>query len=192
MFFSNHFEHLRCAKRIHMHKFRDLRHVSTVSRLVKNNVDLIERGRDCVALAQITLEKLGLLVYPLRFSRGIALPPQYYRPPAPASFHAGEDQQRASQSGPRRPSPTRVLTCMFVAAVCFGRKFSRRLRACYYTLFRAVSSRKNLRVCGATSGRRLRSSSSLQSRRKLAASSTSYPGGNSLASRSISRAHRIV
>ena len=47
-----------------MHVFRDLGHVSTVSSLMKDDVDLVERGTDRFALAQIAFSKFRSIVNP--------------------------------------------------------------------------------------------------------------------------------
>ena len=48
--------------------FDDLRHVSAVSCLVKDDVDLVERGRDGVAIAHVALDEFCLFIDPRRFT----------------------------------------------------------------------------------------------------------------------------
>src|SRR5437016_14505607 len=73
IFFANNFEHLRGAERIDMHVFGDLGHVAPVSSLMKDNVDLVERSRNRVAIAQIGINKFRLFVYPRRSSAAMRL-----------------------------------------------------------------------------------------------------------------------
>src|SRR6266480_3917486 len=139
-----------------MDEFRDLRHVSAIGGLVKGDVDVIERGRYCSAITQVTFNEFHLLI------------------------------------NPRRPSATVGLRFKVVAAVSNRRKCRSALGQGGYSFFRAVSFRKNSRVCGAISADAVSASSSLHNRHKLAPSSTSYPGGNSLTSSPISRARCLV
>src|SRR4029077_20210045 len=55
VFLAADFEHLGSAERIYMHKFRNLWHITAVGSLVKNDVYLVERGDDRVAITQITV-----------------------------------------------------------------------------------------------------------------------------------------
>ena len=66
--FANDFEHLRGAERIDVHVFRDLGHVTAVSRLVKDDVDLVERRRDRLAIAHVAFDKLRGGIDPRRFA----------------------------------------------------------------------------------------------------------------------------
>ena len=61
------------GERIHMHEFRDLRHVTAVRGLVKNNVDPIERSSNRIAVPHVALNEFGLGIYPRRFSAAVGL-----------------------------------------------------------------------------------------------------------------------
>src|SRR6266496_366731 len=139
-----------------MDEFRDLRHVSAIGGLVKDDIDVIERGRYCAAIAQVTFNEFHLLVNPPRLSATVG------------------------------------LRFKVVEAVSNRRKCRSALGLSGYSFFRAVSVRKNSRVCGAISADTVSVSSSLHNRHKLAPSSTSYPSGNSLISSPISRARCLV
>src|SRR5262249_20943737 len=71
--FANDFEHLCGAQRIHMHKFRDLGHVTAVRGLVKNDVDPVERSRNRVAIPHVALDEFRLGIYPRRLSTAVRL-----------------------------------------------------------------------------------------------------------------------
>ena len=87
-FLADHFKHLRSTKRIHMHKFCDLRHVTPVGSLVKNDIDLVERGGDRVAITQIAVNEFRLLVDPRWYSAAMSLWFQIVeRPNLPAIVH---------------------------------------------------------------------------------------------------------
>ena len=58
------FKHLRRAERIDVNKFRDLGHVTAVSGLMKYEINLVERGGDRVAIAQIALDEFRIFVNP--------------------------------------------------------------------------------------------------------------------------------
>jgi len=73
IFLANNFEHLRGAERIDMHVFGDLGHVAAVGSLMKDDVDLVERSRNHVAIAQIGVNKFRLFVYPRRSSAAMRL-----------------------------------------------------------------------------------------------------------------------
>ena len=98
--FADHLEHLRCAQRINVNVFRDLRHVAAVGRLVKDDVDLVERGRDGFAIAQVALNEFRLLVNPRRFAATVRLRLQIVEH---ANFPAFSHQQignvRSDQAG---------------------------------------------------------------------------------------------
>ena len=66
IFFTNDFEHLRGAKRIHLHVFRHLRHVAAVGRLMKNDVGARKRVLNRGTIAHIALHKFGVAVDPSR------------------------------------------------------------------------------------------------------------------------------
>src|SRR5438552_19120739 len=53
--------------------FRDLGHKSAVSSLVKDDVDVVERGADCFAIAQVAFNEFHLIRYPRRFSAAMRL-----------------------------------------------------------------------------------------------------------------------
>src|SRR4029453_13709611 len=72
-FLADYFKHLGSAERIHMHKFCDLGHVTPVGCLVKNHVDLVERGGNRIAITQITLNEFRFLVDPGRLSPPVSL-----------------------------------------------------------------------------------------------------------------------
>ena len=56
-----------------MDEFRDLRHVSAIGGLVKDDVNVIERGRYCAAIAQVTFNEFHLLINPRRPSATVGL-----------------------------------------------------------------------------------------------------------------------
>ena len=51
LFLPDYFEHLCGAERVHVHKFCHLGHVTAVRSLVKDDVDLIQRSRNRIAIA---------------------------------------------------------------------------------------------------------------------------------------------
>src|SRR6266513_6317680 len=56
-----------------MDVFRDLGHKSAVSSLVKDDVDVIQRGADCFAIAQVAFNEFHLIRYPRGFSAALRL-----------------------------------------------------------------------------------------------------------------------
>jgi hypothetical protein len=56
-----------------MDEFRDLRHVSAIGGLVKDDVGVTERGRYCAAIAQITFNEFHLVINPRRPSATVGL-----------------------------------------------------------------------------------------------------------------------
>src|SRR6266581_6981387 len=56
-----------------MDVFRDLGHKSAVSRLVKDDVDVVKRGADRFAIAQVAFNEFHLIRYPRRFSAAMRL-----------------------------------------------------------------------------------------------------------------------
>jgi hypothetical protein len=71
-----------------MHKFCDLWHVAAVGSLVKNDLYLVERGGNGVAVAQIALNEFRVLVDPSRLSAAMSLRLQIIeRPNLPAFIH---------------------------------------------------------------------------------------------------------
>src|SRR5262249_28744350 len=73
IFLSNNFEHLCCAKRIYMHIFCDLWHVTAVRSLVKNYFDPIERSRNRIAVSDVPLDEFRAGIYPRRLSTSVSL-----------------------------------------------------------------------------------------------------------------------
>ena len=73
IFLANDFNHLCRAQRIHVHIFRDLRHVTAVGGLVKNNVDVVERSGNRIAVPHVALDEFGLGIYPCRLSAAVGL-----------------------------------------------------------------------------------------------------------------------
>ncbi len=79
--------------------FSDLRHVPAVSRLVKDDVDLVERRCDCVAIAQVALEEFCLFVNPRRFTAAMRLRLKIIESAhPPALTHEKIDNVRANQA----------------------------------------------------------------------------------------------
>ena len=62
---ADNFEHLRCPERIHVHKFGDFRHVTTIGSFVKDDVDLVQSGGDRVAISQIALDEFRAFINPV-------------------------------------------------------------------------------------------------------------------------------
>src|SRR5947209_16497197 len=56
-----------------MNVLRNLGHVTAVGRLVKDDVDLVERGDARVAIAHVTVDKLGAIVDPCGLSSLVRL-----------------------------------------------------------------------------------------------------------------------
>src|SRR5204863_8916424 len=151
IFLSNHFKHLCRAQRIHVHKFRDLRHVPAVRGLVKNNLDPIERGSNRIAVSHVALDQFGLGVYPCRLSAAVRLRLEIIqRAHLPTFAHEKIDNVRADQTR----SASDECALHFIPP-------------CHSKLA------KNSRVCGAISADVVSVSNSLHKRRKLASSSTS-------------------
>ena len=92
VFLADDLEHLGSAERIYMHKFRNLWHVTAVGSLVKNDVCLVERGDNRVAITQIAVSEFRLLVDPGRLSATVGLRFQVIeRPNLPAFVHEKVD-----------------------------------------------------------------------------------------------------
>src|ERR1700694_4581913 len=68
IFFSNDFQHLRGAERVDVYVFRDLGHVTAVSSLMKDDVDLIECGCNCVTITNVSLDEICVLLDPSRLA----------------------------------------------------------------------------------------------------------------------------
>ena len=82
-----------------MHKFRDLRHVTAVRGLVKNNVDPVERGSDRIAIPHVALDEFRLGIYPCRLSAAVRLRLEIIqRANRPAFAHEKIDNVRADQT----------------------------------------------------------------------------------------------
>ena len=73
VFFANHLQHLRRAERIDVHILRDLRHVPAVGRLVKHDIDVVERAGHRLAIAQVAFDKFGLAANPSRLAAPVCL-----------------------------------------------------------------------------------------------------------------------
>ena len=82
-----------------MHIFRDLRHVTAVRGLVKNNVDPIERGSNRIAIPHVALDEFGLGIYPCRLSAAVRLRLEIIqRAHLPTFAHEKIDNMRADQT----------------------------------------------------------------------------------------------
>jgi hypothetical protein len=73
VFLANDFNHLGRAQRIHVHIFRDLRHVTAKGGLVKNNVDVVERSSNRITIPHVSPDEFGLGIYPCRLSAAVGL-----------------------------------------------------------------------------------------------------------------------
>ena len=99
IFLPNHFKHLCRAERIHVHIFRDLRHVTAVRGLVKNNVDPIERSSNRIAIPHVALDEFRLGIYPCRLSAAVGLRLEIIqRANLPTFAHEKIDNVRADQT----------------------------------------------------------------------------------------------
>jgi len=188
------FEHLRGTERIHMHKFCNFWHVTSVRSLTKDDVDSVERGGDGVAIAQIAFNEFRLVGDPRRLA---ALVRVRFQVIEHAHFPAFADEQvdhvRADQA---RATGNKCAFHFVVEAFVsnalpfrFGAWRKRRYNKFYLVADQmrirvslAISSLRNFRVCGAMPAVAVSVSSSSRNRRKLALSSTSYPGCSSLTS----------
>src|SRR4029077_520880 len=82
-----------------MHVFRDLRHITAVRGLVKNNVDLIERGSNRIAIPHVAQDEFRLGIYPCRLSAAVRLRLEIIqRAHLPAFAHKKIDNMRADQT----------------------------------------------------------------------------------------------
>ena len=82
-----------------MHVFRDLRHVTAVRGLVKNNVDPIERGSNRIAIPHVALDEFRLGIYPCRLSAAVRLRLEIIqRANLPTFAHEKIDNVRADQT----------------------------------------------------------------------------------------------
>src|SRR5262249_56895160 len=86
IFLANDFEHLCGAQRIHVHIFRDLRHVTAIRGLVKNAVDPVKRGSNRLSLPHVALDEFGLGIYPIRLSAALLLRLEIIPGPNAATF----------------------------------------------------------------------------------------------------------
>src|SRR5205085_8655748 len=66
VFLTDHLEHERSAERIYLHILGDLRHVTAVSRLMENNIDIFNCSGNRLSIPNIALEKFGFGVNPVR------------------------------------------------------------------------------------------------------------------------------
>src|SRR5262245_25005480 len=95
----NDFKHLCCAERIHMHILRNLRHVTAVRGLVKNNVDSIERSSNRIAIPYVALNEFRLGIYPCRLSATVRLRFEIIQGPhLPTLLHKSVYNMRADQA----------------------------------------------------------------------------------------------
>ena len=82
-----------------MHEFRDLGHVTAVRRLMKHNVDAVERSSDRVAIPHVALDKFRLGIYPWRLSAAVRLRLEIIHcPHRPAFRYEKIDNMRADQT----------------------------------------------------------------------------------------------
>src|SRR4029077_7733971 len=63
-FFADNFEHLRRAEGIHVDEFCKLRHVTAIRSLMEDDIDVVYRGSDRIAIAQIRFDEFRLFVNP--------------------------------------------------------------------------------------------------------------------------------
>ena len=56
-----------------MNKLHDLGHVSAIGSLVKDDVDVIERGDYCFSITQVALDELRVFVYPCGFAAPVRI-----------------------------------------------------------------------------------------------------------------------
>src|ERR1041385_5946363 len=100
IFFPNYFQHLSGAERVHVHELRHLRHVTAIRRLMEENVNLVERGPDGVAVAQIAAPEFGVFVQPGRLTMAMRLRLELVQSPdGPPFSHEEIDQVRSDQAG---------------------------------------------------------------------------------------------
>jgi len=81
-------------------EFRDLRHVATISRLVKDDIDTVQGAFPIAPVADITLDELGPRRNPRRYAMGVGLwfdTVKYAH--APTTGQRGIDNMRADQPG---------------------------------------------------------------------------------------------
>ena len=65
---ADNLEHLRCSERINLNKFGDLRHVTAIRSLMKDNIDLVQGSSDGIAISQIAFDELRARVDPRRLA----------------------------------------------------------------------------------------------------------------------------
>jgi hypothetical protein len=70
---ANDFQHLRGAEAVNAHVFRNLRHVTAVGRLVKDNVDAPQRGTHRLAIGYVAFDEFGVVSDPGRLSVAMRL-----------------------------------------------------------------------------------------------------------------------
>ena len=82
-----------------MHIFRDLRHVTAVGGLVKNNVDAVERRSNRITIPHVALDEIGLGIYPCRLSAAVGLRLQIIQSAnLPPVAHEKIDNMRADKA----------------------------------------------------------------------------------------------
>ena len=172
-----------------MNVLHDLRHVTAVGRLVKDDVDLVERGSDSFAIAQIAFHEFDPLVNPSWPAAAVSL---RFEIVEHANFPTFAHKQisdvrsnQASTAGNERAFPMAFAHPSVVEAVAatskrlgfFAAEDSRHYNSGQMRArpSRSTISRKNARVAGAVSIVDLELSlrSSSQTRRNVARSSTS-------------------
>src|SRR5438034_11266343 len=98
-----------------MDEFRDLRHVSAIGGLVKDDVNVIERGRYCAAIAQVTFNEFHLLINPRRPSATVGCGSRLSRPRTCQPSWT----RRSTMCEPIRPAAP-VTNARLVMGVCSG------------------------------------------------------------------------